>query len=358
MKSYQRYLKLVFTLFSVVLVAGCGGGGAGDQTDTKVKFTSIVSFGDSMSDVGSYAVGKVKEQGGGKYTVNSPSTKIWIELIAEQLRQKNPCAAQTGLDGAEAEGFFVMPPADAVDCTAYGQGGSRVTDPVGIGNKLLGGANASMGYLTVPIKTQIEMHLARHENHFSGTELVLMLVGGNDLFINLDNQTPAAAAQAMATAGTELADYINQKITGNGAQYVVVVNLPDVSLTPFSAEKERVAPGSKALINTMVTSFNRALQDGVATNTRVLLVDAYTINRHQYVHPEQYGLKNVVTPVCNLTRLPSAIPLGSSLFCTSNTLISGEMDQYLYADLIHPTPYGHRLLAQLVFTNMAKKGWL
>ena len=55
---------------------------------TKIKFSSQVSFGDSWSDVGSYAVSQVAALKGGKYTINDVgadgknAAKNWTELMA------------------------------------------------------------------------------------------------------------------------------------------------------------------------------------------------------------------------------------------------------------------------------------
>ena len=80
-------------------LAGCGGGSDGNQK-LRVSYSSLISFGDSLSDVGTYKVGTVAALGGGKYTVNSASDKNWTELIAAQLGVSAPCAAQTGPPGA------------------------------------------------------------------------------------------------------------------------------------------------------------------------------------------------------------------------------------------------------------------
>ena len=243
------------------------------------------------------------------------------------------------------------------NCTAYGQGGARVTNPVGPGNKLLGGDNAVLGQLTVPVVTQIQSHLAKTGGTFKGDEIVLVLAGGNDVFINLAivgaGGDPTAAVVAMGTAGAELAAYVKTLIVAKGAKYVTVVNLPDVSKTPFALSLPTATQG---LINTMSSTFNTQLQAGLANNPNVVYVDAYTVSRDQAANPAQYGLTNVTTPACDLT--PAKNPLASSLVCTTNTLIPGITDKFQYADGVHPTPYGHQLLAQLVSSELAKRGWL
>jgi phospholipase/lecithinase/hemolysin len=131
--------------------------------------------------------------------------------------------------------------------------------------------------------------------------------------------------------------------------------------------------------------------NGRATSSinEIAFVDAFTASQDQAADPSKYGLTNITTPACrlpaaNATPLASAptpaptgltvpgvgwIPLASSLFCTANTLIDADTTNatstdptgllhYLYADEVHPTPYGYRLLAELVGEQMAIKGWL
>jgi phospholipase/lecithinase/hemolysin len=87
-----------------------------------------------------------------------------------------------------------------------------------------------------------------------------------------------------------------------------------------------------------------------------LYVDANTQSHLNTQDPAQYGLTNVTTPACNLT--PAANPLGSSLACSTANVISGDVSHYLFADTVHPTPYGYSLLAKYVSTQMALRGWL
>ena len=377
----RQFKTLVLTLSAALALAACGGGGDGNQTPA-IKFSSMVSFGDSLSDVGTYKVGTVAALGGGQYTVNgiagaiganSPPSKNWTELVAAQLGLNAPCPAQTGLDGAAAQGFSV-PVTIHAGCFGYAQGGARVTSPVGPGNKLLGGGNAVLGQLTVPVVTQIANHLSAVGGSFSGTELVTVMAGGNDIFINLatiaptvtalvtggmavdaaTTQASTAAVTAMGTAGAELAAYIKTQIVGKGAKYVAVVNLPDVSKTPFAYSLDA---GTQGLINLMVSTFNSQLQTGLASTPGVVMVDAYSDNRNQAVNPASYALTNVTAPACNLTA-PSPNALGSSLVCNATNLNTGDVSHYLFADSVHPTPYGYKLLAQLVAKSLILAGWL
>ncbi|WP_307189460.1 hypothetical protein [Massilia timonae] len=57
----MRHTKFALAVLTAALLTACGGGtspAGGDQT-TKLTFTNMVSFGDSLSDVGTYRVGAV-----------------------------------------------------------------------------------------------------------------------------------------------------------------------------------------------------------------------------------------------------------------------------------------------------------
>jgi outer membrane lipase/esterase len=203
----MRNTSFALALLAAAALAACGGSNsnsprAGDQTPG-IKFSSQVSFGDSLSDVGTYQVGAVKALGGGKFTINGDNTSVnkelngknYTEVIAAQLGLPAPCPAQTGLEGDATKGFSV-PITFNASCFNYAQGGSRVTIPVGPNNKLV---NPTLGLTTTPVVTQVANHLTKVGGKFNGTELVTVMAGGNDiLFLLGDLQAKATAAGTTA----------------------------------------------------------------------------------------------------------------------------------------------------------------
>jgi phospholipase/lecithinase/hemolysin len=375
----HSFFRGTTTALFVAVLASCGGGSASGNQAPKIQFSSQVSFGDSLSDVGSYAVGGIvflgQSMGSGRYTINSnltsgqPAPTNWTELIAAQLNQTAPCPAETGLEGMTLSSdvnFDIPIVMHTPECTAYGQGGSMVTYPFGPGNKNIGDipngnpvdGSAVLGQLTVPIVTQMENHLAAHGDAYLGDEVVFVWAGGNDALFTILyylQTTNFDAVQAMRTAGAELVGYIDNLVLAKGAQYVVILNLPDLSITPFGAMIEAQAPGAKALIHDMVLAFNNQLQTGL-TSPRVLLVNVYAAAADQIANPTAYGLTNVTDTACNLDL--SVNLLGSSLVCNALNLNSGDVSHYSFADQMHPTPYGNMLIARYVAEQMAVKGWL
>ena len=354
---------LALAAVTSLLLAACGGGD-GDQSP-KVQYSKVVVFGDSLSDVGTYATPGIQALGGGKFTVNGADAKIWIELLAAQAGVPAPCAAQTGLEASGPLESLAAPIANIPGCYNYAQGGARVTELVGPFNKALlafDNTDGYLGQLTDPVINQLTRHLAVTGGSFAADDLVTVLAGGNDVFMNLGTVSatvaaggdPTAAATAavtaMGTAGAQLAGYIKALVLANGATHVVVVNLPDVSQTPFGLS---VDASTQGLIRTMVTTFNDQLASGLAGSDGVLLVDAYTQGQDQFARPAQYAVSDPTALACDLAKTPIG-----SLTCSAASVVAADVSHYAYADPVHPTPYGYRLLAEFVTDRMLKMGWL
>jgi len=202
----MRQMNFALALLAAAALAACGGTGSsgGDQTH-KVAFTQQVTFGDSLSDVGTYNVGAITAAGGGKFTINGDNTatnavltgKNWTEVLAAELNLPAPCAAQTGLNGTDSAtpaADFKVAVVNNANCFNYAQGGARVSNPIGPGNAAV---KPELGELTVPVTTQVANHLAKTGGKFSGTELVTIMAGGNDVLMLLGGLNTAAT-----TAGT------------------------------------------------------------------------------------------------------------------------------------------------------------
>ncbi len=153
----------------------------------------------------------------------------------------------------------------------------------------------------------------------------------------------------MLQAADDLAAAVNTKILNKGAKYVVVINIPDIASTPSVA---LFNPSAAGLFTILVTDFNNELKTKLPDSANVLNVDAYTASHDEVLNPGKYNLSNVTIPACNI----GALPNNSSLFCNSTTL-SYTDPYYLFADAVHPTPYGHALFALYVLQAMTNKGW-
>jgi phospholipase/lecithinase/hemolysin len=219
----KQFRVLATALAAALLVAACGGGGDGNQA-APIKYTKVVSFGDSLSDAGTYDVGAIKLAGGGMFTVNGIAGAIgtdpvpsynWAQLVSAGAIGKSSCAARVG-------GFGVVetknPAAPTEGCWNYAQGGSRVSNANGIGNleggggglgtlSILAAGATRAGALTEPLTTQVSNYLTDVNNggKFTGNELVTVLAGPNDLFAALDKLSADATTRGNNDFPVELA---------------------------------------------------------------------------------------------------------------------------------------------------------
>ena len=304
---------------ATLLLAACGGSdpevpGSGSPSGaptTPGTFTAVVSFGDSLSDIGTYAPAtSLAGDGsapyfGGRFTTNDTTTgaptatplgKVWVENLAASLGIV-VTPAEVGFAGTSVQCPAAAVPALATTCTAYGQGGARITHPDGIGK--------SAGALTVPLVTQVANHLARFGS-FKSSDLILVYGGSNDVFIHFDAfgdtaaqiQADAAAglitpdqanlalfnaqqvAQAeMKTAALELATLIKTEILAKGGTYVAVMMLSDIADTPLGNSPE-VAP-ARSVLTALSQTFNLWLRDGL-TGQPVQFIDTYALFKDVY----------------------------------------------------------------------------
>ncbi|MFT4065016.1 SGNH/GDSL hydrolase family protein [Paraburkholderia sp.] len=394
-QQWVRATQIAVASAAFAALAACGGGGddnnnSGSTPPGGVKL-QIVSFGDSLSDVGTYApsVQANVGTGGGRFTTNPG--EIWTQKVAEYYGDT--------LTAAYVDGFGQ--PLTAAGGLGYAQGGSRVDLQPGEGY-----APNNLAATTVPITTQVSEYLSAHSS-FNSNQLVLMNGGANDIFIQAqavsaagtaaatqvlesggtaaDAQTAAAAAsqaatltalQAVTTAATTFVGTV-QKVVAAGATHVVVSDVPDIAQTP-----QGLAAGAQgqALFNALVQTYNGVLQQGLASNKQVIYVSAYAWQDQTMANYQSLGftVSNTGT-ACNLTSMaesattyatknPSVLLPGqtaasfgssfaSSLFCSPQTYTAAGADQsYMFADLVHPTTHLHALFAQQVEKQVAASG--
>jgi outer membrane lipase/esterase len=357
-----------------LIVAGCGGG----SNDAPVA-SRVIAFGDSLTDIGTYVVAtSLAGTGqapyfGGKFTTNThtgytaasntSTANVWVEWIAARLgvpitpaevgfaTTRIPCPAQ-------ASGI-------AFSCSGYAQGGSRVTDPNGIGKT--GGA------LTIPMVAQIASHNTRvvpgFTSGFSGGDIVFVYGGNNDVFAQfgaVGQGLPVATAIAnVQTAATELATLVKSEILAKGATRVAVMTLPDAAPAPgFSA----LPAANKALLTQLSAEFNTAMLAGLS-GSAARIIDTRTLATAVQAAPASFGLTNATTAACSPAKIAAVtsnrVTDGSSLFCNAtvgaafNGITTGaSASTYLFADSVHPTTAGHKILADQVFQAIKDFGWV
>ena len=278
----------------------------------QAQFSNFYSFGDSLSDAGTFK--PIVPPGQGLLTTNPGP--IWAQVLAERYGLTSSPANQGGNN--------------------FAVGGARVSQLPGVPAGFPPTAGAT------PVLTQIATFLA--QGPADSGALYSVWAGGNDLFTQLGllqaGQVTQAQLQAnMLTAATELVGGIAQ-LQVAGVNNLLVFNLPDAGKTPGG-----LASGNGAAITQVVNLFNSALIGGLnQLGGNVIRVNIYGLLNEVIANPALYGFANVTQPACTST-------LGGqpySLFCTPATLVAPDAaSTFLFADLSHPTTAGHKIIAQL-----------
>lgn len=375
-----KFTVRTLAVAAAVLLASCGGGDG--------PITSVKVVGDSLADSGTFGY-KFTVQGGA--ATGTGSTPVWPEIVAS------------------SQGVLGM-------CSAYTFTGSAFTDVASCGNFAIGGGRINHATdPTSPLSIQTQLaDLAATQGTFSSRDLLLIDGGGNDaadlvgaylksgtdagasyqalLLTQLPSETvatllgggQAGAAQAggayMQALADTFFDAIKTSALDKGAQKVVVLNIPDITLTPrFASVLQGVAQASgggdagqtaasqvKALIQQWISAFNARLTSKFSGVSSVAIVDFYGTFAAQIASPSTYGLTNVSEPACPAVGTGTdGLPSYDFPSCTESSLTASPPSgatgdwwrTYAFSDSFHPTPKAHELLAAEVNKAISAKGW-
>ncbi|WP_244814313.1 SGNH/GDSL hydrolase family protein [Caballeronia sp. Lep1P3] len=355
--ALARHARTAIASAALAFLAACGGGDDNNSTPAGGIKLQVVSFGDSLSDVGTYAPVAAANFGGGRFTTNPG--EVWVQDVAKYYGDT--------LTPAMTGGFGTPPSTQSG--LGYAQGGSRVTNPVGVGHQTADPANYA-GALTVPVAQQVTNYLSSHGG-FNGNQLVIVNGGANDILYNLSavqagQMTPAQASAAIGQAAIDLAGVIG-KIVQSGATHVLVSDVPDIGTTPQGMMSTAT---TRALLSQASLGFNQALSAALTQSglmSKVIYLDIVGPLANITANYQQYGfaVSNTGTG-CNLQAMaaaakafgePNPSDFATSLFCSPQTYTAANADQtYMYADTVHPTTHLHALYAQTAEQKVAASG--
>ena len=279
-------------------------------------YTSIVVFGDSLSDTGNFAnlsvnayalqiPGPIADYTAGRFTDGNDTvpaahnyTGVWIEQLAASLAAAP--AVKDSLDGGTNHAYG----------SATNSGGTQVV--------FYGPGNA----LTVTVENvgqQIADYLATKPTITNKT-LFVVWCGANDLL------TATSQAAIVTAANNDVANV--QALITAGATDIIVPNLPPLGAIPrLNGSAATSVPATAA-----AQGYNAALAAGLAglgaanpgKTLHLYSMDTFSLFNSILATPSVTGFANVTV---------------------SSQLLAVNPDTYLFWDDLHPTTYGHHLLA-------------
>jgi outer membrane lipase/esterase len=283
-KSMNRYLR------SLALATSLVGASMAAQA---VTYSSMVVFGDSLSDTGNVAA---------------------------------------------VTGFIPLPPY----ATGRFSNGPVYTDVLAAGlgvsslHSLGGGTNFAFGGATIvpngtgtpSLTEQSNGYLAATGGIADAGALYVVFGGGNDI------RGSASTADAVNAANGLVS--IVQNLIAAGAANILVPNLPDLGATP-----EAIGGGGAGVDSTARSlTYNSTLAAGLATlsGANIIELDVFGILNNMIANPGSFGITNT-DEVC----FEGATGVGGGGAVCSNP------DEYIFWDGIHPTAAIHEELGNIAF---------
>ena len=302
-------------VFTVVLILS---GSAWAQS-----FSNFYVFGDSLSDTGNVAQ-YLGLPAGSSFTTNPDP--LAVEIIAQSY-------------GASGRHSLAGGP-------NYAWGGACVR-PAGEGPCL----NA------VPtITAQIDQYLSSQPHGRADPDALYFIWAGlndiNDALI-LDSASVRTHTLDAATAHAEQI----RRLQEAGARYIVVPNLPDLSVIPFAAN---LSPAAQEALSALSAAYNKTLYTGLgAREDGIIPINVLALMKEIFESPQTYGFTNVRETACPLNANPLTDRSPVSLVCGPEgsgypkTYAAGANQHHLFADDKHPSGAAHTLIASMTTSALA-----
>lgn len=253
-------------------------------------FSHLMVFGDSLSDTGNYY-----QMSGGSPPAPYASGRfcngpIWVEYLSADLGMDYQPADNFAVGGATTgilnsnDGFAGKQYPGLLDEIAAFQAGASISEPK--------------------------------------RALYVVEAGANDFFVALATQE---------SQGTLIADGVNntvsavQRLWASGARLILVMNVPDLGVTPMAKSLE-MGPQLSALCAGYNQVLGQALDNLAKSGIPTIRLDAFKVLSEMANTPAAYGFSNVAVPFL-------LAPAGSS------------PGQFLFWDSVHPTTGAHEVLA-------------
>lgn len=180
-------------------------------------------------------------------------------------------------------------------------------------------------------------------------DIIFVIIGTNDILSAIKKTSAVEQHQLITTALTLLKVGLETLIR-NGAQTIIIANIPDISKIPLFKNNEKIQASILLLIN----KFNQ----GLASIISILNSNKQNIFHYDLFKGIIHAMNEFKKLDCNhnisdgaLTTNFSQIMINGEINVHFNPNVTAEnMDQYFFFDDIHPNQWAHNFLAQSLIT--------
>ncbi|WP_352337345.1 autotransporter domain-containing protein [Psychrobacter sp. 16-MNA-CIBAN-0192] len=279
-------------------------------------YNSVTFFGDSLTDGGYFSPitqGSLGLNQSGQFTTNPDN--VWATSFAEQLG--TTAVANKYLGDKTGNNY----------ATGWARAGKNDLRELPI-------PGASVIVPIPSVSNQVNDYLSNKKVDPNG--MYVVWGGANDLLAAAAD--PANALNTVSSAaGSQVAAI--KMLKDNGANYILVPNIPDIGLTPTAIA---AGAGFQSSGTMLASLYNQSIYNGaVATGANIIPLDTFSLLQQVSKNPAAYGFTNVTAPACNTSSL---------LVCGAGNLVTPNANNsYFFADGIHPTGRAHQMIADYAY---------
>jgi phospholipase/lecithinase/hemolysin len=302
------------------------------QTSSLPTYSTIYSFGDSLSDAGNLSI--ITSASGATEPVSPPYFQEKYGSINGSVFSNGPTWVQ---DLSIALGLGTLAPTLAGG-TDFAFGGAET------GTTPQNANDPTIQAISLPAQiTEFQTTVPKP----SVNALYTLSIGPNDILAILSNPSLTASQQTTDVNGA-VANEISfvKQLVADGAKNLLVLNVPDLGKTPevtsgLANGSNTPSAALNAEASQLSSAYDTALNSQLATigSATIHVVDTYQLIDSAVANPAAFGLINATSPVWS----------GNYTSASSGTLAVTDpatQDQYLFWDHLHPTEAGHQAIAE------------
>lgn len=269
------------------------------QDGAESPFSAMYVFGDSLSDTGNFFALSGGFPEPPYFEGRNSNGILWVEYLAMEL----------GISPIDFHNY-------AVNGATSGRGNYNDIPDLGIE---FPGLHDEIDQFVA------ELNVERADED----ALYIVWVGANDFFAE-DFQPDKSIAKAIRNTTRAV-----RRLHAQGARHIMVINLPDLGLTPYGPLLQPAG-----ILSYLSAVYNANLESALAklawAGVDTIPVDSSAALQDVVANPGNYP------PLTNVT----------DAFLLTNPF--GDPNEYLFWDLVHPTTTGHSIIADAAFATIAQ----
>lgn len=193
------------------------------------------------------------------------------------------------------------------------------------------------------LRGEVDAYLLGHNNKASPNSLYVVWIGANN-YLGVPEDKDKAVAEVITGMRHDLTRIINA-----GAKHVLLVNVPDLSLTPFAIEADLQAEMKMYSIkhNIALLELKNEFETAYPLVNFVLL-DVNEVIGDIFEHPERHGFTDVKSTCYEESVAAQNSPNNVLAMVASVKAGHGDSacDGHLFFDPVHPAKGAHALMAK------------